>query len=52
VRGSPKEVKSIRDRLLKILKECTDSRGEPSQASPGYRLTIAYFPLAREKRPT
>jgi DNA-binding transcriptional ArsR family regulator len=50
VRGSPKELKSIRDRLMKILKECTDSRGEPSRASPGYRLTIAYFPLAKEKR--
>lgn len=52
VRGSPKEVKSIRDRLMKILKECTDSRGEPSRVSPGYRLTIAYFPLAKEKRPS
>jgi DNA-binding transcriptional ArsR family regulator len=52
VRGSPREVKSIRDRLMKILKECTDSRGEASQASPAYRLTIAYFPLAKEKRPT
>lgn len=52
VRGSPKELKSLRDRLTKILKECTDSRGEPIPASPGYRLTIAYFPLAKEKRPT
>jgi DNA-binding transcriptional ArsR family regulator len=52
VRGSAKELKSIRDRLMKILKECTDSRGEPIPASPGYRLTIAYFPLANEKRST
>src|SRR5262245_51540678 len=51
VRGSAKEVKSIRDRLMKIVKECTDSRGESIPASPRYyRLTIAYFPLAKEKR--
>ena len=49
VRGSPRELKSIRDRLMKLLKECTDSPGEPSRASTGYRLTIAYFPLAQEK---
>ena len=52
LRGSPRELKLIRDRLMKLLKDCTDKPGDTSQASQRYRLTIAYFPLAGEKRPT
>jgi DNA-binding transcriptional ArsR family regulator len=48
VRGSAREVKAIRDRLMKVLKQCTESRSEPGEGAERYRLTIAYFPLVRE----
>ncbi len=46
VRGTPKELTAMRRKLMKILKDCTEAKGKPAQAGPGYRLTIAYFPLA------
>jgi hypothetical protein len=49
VRGSPKDMQAIRDKLMRILK--SPARGA-SRGSPGYRLTIAFFPLVGGGRRT
>lgn len=52
VRASPKELKAIRARLMKVIK--STSRGEPKAgaASSPYRLTVAFFPLVNGRRST
>ncbi len=46
VRGTPKELRVLREKLMKILKSCTAGKGKPDEAGRSYRLTVAYFPLA------
>ncbi len=50
VRGSARELRAIRAKLAKILKDCMTSKAGPPDPGPGYRLTIAYFPLAGRSR--
>ncbi len=52
VRATPRELKAIRDKLMKIIKGT--SRGEPKAgaASSPYRLTVAFFPLVNGRRST
>jgi len=51
VRGSEKELKAVRARLMKLIKSLAgESKSGPS--GTGYRLTIAFFPLADRRRST
>ena len=51
VRGTPKQLGAIRDRLARILKDCTRGQGKSEPSKGGYRLTIAYFPLKPPQAP-
>ncbi len=50
VRGSDKELRALRAKLMKLLKDCTAGKVKAADSGPGYRLTIAYFPLAGRLR--
>jgi hypothetical protein len=51
LRGSPKELKAIRARLMKLIgSSAGQSKSDPS--GPAYRLTIAFFPLVDGRRST
>jgi|SRR5687768_532121 len=47
VRGTRKEIEAIRAKLNKLIESCTARGGESRNAGQAYRLTIAFFPLAR-----
>jgi DNA-binding transcriptional ArsR family regulator len=47
VRGTPREIDAIRAKLNKLVESCTAPGGESRGAGTAYRLTIAFFPLAR-----
>jgi DNA-binding transcriptional ArsR family regulator len=47
VRGSPRELKAIHAKVAKLIENCVADKGKPTRAEGAYRLTIAYFPLAR-----
>lgn len=50
VRGTPREIEAIRTRLGKLIESCTSGGGESRPGGTAYRLTIAFFPLARGSR--
>ncbi|HET6372853.1 MAG TPA: winged helix-turn-helix domain-containing protein [Candidatus Polarisedimenticolia bacterium] len=52
VRASPKELKAIRDKLMKVIKISSREAPKAGAASSSYRLTIAFFPLADGRRST
>ena len=47
VRGTPREIEAIRAKLSKLIESCTTGEGESRGTGTAYRLTIAFFPLAR-----
>lgn len=47
VRGTPREIAAIRAKLGKLIESCATGEGESRPAGTAYRLTIAFFPLAR-----
>jgi DNA-binding transcriptional ArsR family regulator len=50
VRASPKELKAIRARLMKLIEGISGPASATGPASPPYRLTIAFFPLVDGRR--
>lgn len=52
VRASPKELKAIRDKLMKVIKSSSREKPKAGAASSPYRLTIAFFPLANGRGST
>jgi DNA-binding transcriptional ArsR family regulator len=50
VRASPKELKAIRDQLMKVVKISSKKESREGAASSPYRLTIAFFPLVAGRR--
>jgi DNA-binding transcriptional ArsR family regulator len=52
VRASPEKLNAIRASLVKLLKGCAGVEGKAERPGPGYRLTIAFFPLAGRRPPT
>ena len=51
VRASPRELKAIRSRLMKLVKNTFRGGSKAVPAGSSYRLTIAFFPLVRGRRP-
>jgi len=49
LRGSPKELKAVRARLMKLIGSSA-SKSKSLPPGPGYRLTIAFFPLVADGR--
>ena len=47
VRGTPREIAAIRAKLSKLIESCSAGGAERHPAGAAYRLTIAFFPLAR-----
>lgn len=47
VRGTPKEIEAIRAKLNKLIESGATGAGESHRGKKAYRLTIAFFPLAR-----
>jgi DNA-binding transcriptional ArsR family regulator len=47
VRGTPREIEAIRAKLGKLIEGCTTGGGESRRTGTAYRLTIAFFPMAR-----
>ena len=47
VRGTPREIEAIRAKLSKLIESCTAGGGESRGTGTAYRLTVAFFPLAR-----
>lgn len=47
VRGTSREIKAIRAKLTRLIEGCTTSEGGSRRGGTAYRLTIAFFPLAR-----
>jgi DNA-binding transcriptional ArsR family regulator len=47
VRGTPREIAAIRAKLSKLIESCTTRGGESHRRGTAYRLTIAFFPMAR-----
>jgi DNA-binding transcriptional ArsR family regulator len=47
LRGTPGEIAAIRARLRRLIESCTTGGGERRRRGTSYRLTIAFFPLAR-----
>lgn len=47
VRGTPKEIGAIRAKLNQLIEKCGTGGGERQRGRKAYRLTIAFFPLAR-----
>ena len=47
VRGTPREIQAIRAKLSQLIEKCTTGGGESRRTGTPYRLTIAFFPLAR-----
>ena len=52
IRGSARELKALRTKLAKLIEACTADSGDIHSTARPYRLTIAYFPLARRTRAT
>ena len=52
VRGTPGELKAIRAKLAKLIESCNAGKSEHAPARRPYRLTIAFFPLARRTGPS
>ncbi len=52
VRASPKELKAIRDKLMKVIKNSSRREPKAGAASSPYRLTVAFFPLVNGRRST
>ena len=52
VRASPKELKAIRDKLMKVIKGTSRRGSKAGAASSSYRLTVAFFPLVNGRRST
>lgn len=50
VRAGRKELKAIRDKLMKITKGSSRGERRAGASTSPYRLTIAFFPLARGRR--
>lgn len=50
VRGTPREVAAIRSKLSKLIERTTANGGGSRRTGTAYRLTIAFFPLARRSR--
>ncbi|HEX6051070.1 MAG TPA: winged helix-turn-helix domain-containing protein, partial [Gemmatimonadaceae bacterium] len=51
VRGTPREIDALRAKLSKLIESHTAARGESRRTDTAYRLTIAFFPLARRSSP-
>jgi DNA-binding transcriptional ArsR family regulator len=47
VRGTPREIEAIRAKLGKLIERCAAGGGESRRRRTAYRLTIAFFPIAR-----
>ena len=47
VRGTLREIAAIRAKLSKLIESCTAGGAESRGTGTAYRLTIAFFPLAR-----
>lgn len=47
VRATPRELKAIRARLMKVIKSTSGSRSRADASERPYRLTIAFFPLVK-----
>jgi hypothetical protein len=47
VHGTPREIEAIRAKLSKLIERCTTGGGESRRRETAYRLTIAFFPMAR-----
>jgi DNA-binding transcriptional ArsR family regulator len=47
VHGTPREIEAIRAKLSKLIERCTTGGGESRRRGTAYRLTIAFFPMAR-----
>lgn len=47
VRGTPRELQAIRTRLARIIEGCVTRGGRKRGDETRYRLTIAFFPMAR-----
>lgn len=52
VRGTPREIAAIRAKLSKLIKSCTTGGGGSRRRETPYRLTIAFFPMARRSPST
>jgi DNA-binding transcriptional ArsR family regulator len=50
VRGTPKEIAALRAKLTKLLESCGTGGAERGRRATAYRLTIAFFPMARRAR--
>ncbi|HKY32406.1 MAG TPA: helix-turn-helix domain-containing protein [Candidatus Polarisedimenticolia bacterium] len=50
VRGGPAELKTMRARLMKLIKSSAGRAPKAGAGGAAYRLTIAFFPLARGRR--
>ena len=49
VSGTRREVNAIRTKLQKLIETCTAPAKNPREQGPRYRMTIAFFPLARRE---
>jgi DNA-binding transcriptional ArsR family regulator len=49
VRGTPKQLASLRAKLQKLIESCTAPVEKSGAKAPPYRLTIALFPLPQRK---
>jgi DNA-binding transcriptional ArsR family regulator len=49
VRGTPRELEAIRAKLEKLIEGVAGGGGEKRRTGTPYRLTIAFFPLARRQ---
>lgn len=47
VRGTPREIEAVRAKLSRLIESCATGGGESHRGGKAYRLTIAFFPLAR-----
>jgi DNA-binding transcriptional ArsR family regulator len=51
VRGTPREIKALHAKLAKLIESCGGGAGKSRSGDSAYRLTIAFFPLARRSSP-
>lgn len=51
VRGTPREIEAIRVKLTRLIESCAAGGGKSRRGGTAYRLTIAYFPMARRSPP-
>jgi DNA-binding transcriptional ArsR family regulator len=51
IRGSRNELKEIRDRLQELVSTLTKDDEQGSRDAESYRLTLAYYPLDKARRP-